>query len=264
MRHERQVVGQQAVHERPQVGAQVGRDPLLRRAARRPGSARPERRRRGRDGAARPSSPAARPARAAPSGSRARAPRSSCDTATWSRPAGGKTSPVQPIAACSRSTSNPHAKGFVAVDDVGDPVVDRRRGRHVGRRETAHEAHVLDRERDLHVGPRGVVDGEERPDRLLRAVAPGPSPSSTSDCRATSGAKVIARRSSTATGARAGRGSRPGPVPAPSVLEGGEGVRAELGRGSARARQVVEQREVGLAAAYGQPESRTSAPVSGA
>ena len=86
-------------------------------------------------------------------------------------------------------------QGLVGGRQVGDPVVDRGRGRHVGRGEAAHEAHVLDRQRGLHVAALGLLEGEEGADRLLRAERARALPEEHQRRGGPpSGAKVIASR----------------------------------------------------------------------
>lgn len=61
-------------------------------------------------------------------------------------------------------------EGVVGVDEAGQPVVDGRGGLHVGLGQTAHEAHVEDRERRFHVVLGGVGRVEEGADGLLGQV----------------------------------------------------------------------------------------------
>ncbi len=170
VRHEGEVVREQAVHEGPEVGAQVGRDPRVRGEpggrdqlgdVRHPvGVAVQQRGHRGQPLALRePRHRALAPERG--------------DHLAVRR---GDREPVVGVAGpADRRVLAQHreperAQLLVVVDQGGDPVVDRGRRLHVGRRQPPDEPHVLDRERDLHVGPLGVVDGEERPDRLLGPV----------------------------------------------------------------------------------------------
>ncbi|GAA3233322.1 hypothetical protein GCM10020256_49410 [Streptomyces thermocoprophilus] len=56
------------------------------------------------------------------------------------------------------------------LDQLGEPVVDRRGGLHVGGGQASHEAHVEDGQGRLHIVLAGAAGVEEGPDGLLGQI----------------------------------------------------------------------------------------------
>ena len=70
----------------------------------------------------------------------------------------------------------PLLEGRVRIDQALQPLIDDRSGTHVIGRQAAHEAHVEDRQRHLHIATVRLIAVVERADRLLRLIAVLPQP----------------------------------------------------------------------------------------